>query len=602
MADLSELQSSESVKVAGATSVGSETNYLAVDINQNLGAVLKDGSGVSIDSLNSGTGLNALNFAMTATNYILSTANSTTSQLASGTTFTGTIETVFNQQAISAILTSDQNGTLIFNQYIDAAGTRKCSALSYTITANVPFSRCLQANGNYFNLTFKNTGSSTTTTLNINVAYGTLPSVTALGNGQVSIDEINGIASSARPDGFMRVVLDPTSILFDTFETLDTTNTWTIGGTTVPSGTAGALSVAPGTAANATSYAKSIASFIPGASAYLQFATLVQIEATPISGNQRFWGLGVYSTPTLTVPISNGVVFEVDSVAGNLLCSVYSNSVRTQSATLVRPIDGGTHRYAIYYKASRVYYEIDNVIVGTFPFPNPQVSSLSTVIGSVNAGSVLATAALLNATLIGVGDTGRNSTKLSDGKYAWRNATISSLGELLVNAVPLDGSKATYSAGVSGLVTTATATDVFVISGSATKTIRITNISFSMTTTSGSGGAINLSLIKRSSANSGGTFASSTVVPHDSANASATATVVSYTANPTSLGTTVGVVRSSRYAVVGQNTAFITTWGFGTRPGQAVVLRGVSQSLALNFNSGSFTGAVADVDVEFTEE
>lgn len=430
MSDLSEANASESTKVIGANTGGLESNYLAVDSNQNVGAVLKDSTGVAIDSLNSGAGFNALDIAMTATNFIFSTVNTTTAQLASGATFTGTIETVLNQQAISAIMTSDQNGTLVFNQYIDAAGTRKCSSLSYTIIAGVPFSRCLQANGNYFNLTFKNTGAATTTTLNINAAYGTLPSITALGNGQVSIDEINGIASSARADGFMRVVMDPTSLLFDTFETLDTTNTWTIGGSSLPTGVSGSLSVAPGTSANANSYAKSQPTFIPGASAYLQFATLVQLEVAVITGNQRFWGLGVYATPTLAVPITNGVVFEIDNAAGNLLASVYSNSVRTQTATLVRPIDAGTHRYAIYYKASRVYFEIDNVIVATFAFPNPQISSLSTVIGSVNGASILATAAVLNATLIGVADTGRNSTKLSDGKFAWRTATIGPLGDI----------------------------------------------------------------------------------------------------------------------------------------------------------------------------
>ena len=45
MADLSEIQGSDSTKIAGANASGVETNYLAVDANQNLGSVIKDGTG-----------------------------------------------------------------------------------------------------------------------------------------------------------------------------------------------------------------------------------------------------------------------------------------------------------------------------------------------------------------------------------------------------------------------------------------------------------------------------------------------------------------------------------------------------------------------------
>lgn len=129
-----------------------------------------------------------------ATAFIASVVNSTVAQLAAAATFTGTIESIFNQQAVSILLTSDQNGTLTINQYIDLAGTKKISAWTYTIVAGVPFSRNFVGNGNYFNLSFQNTGGSTTTTLAIDTAYGTLPAATNLGNGPVSLDEVNGTA------------------------------------------------------------------------------------------------------------------------------------------------------------------------------------------------------------------------------------------------------------------------------------------------------------------------------------------------------------------------------------------------------------------------
>jgi hypothetical protein len=157
---------------------------------------ITDPSGVTIDSLNSGAGYNALDIAQTATNYILSALNSTTAQLGSSATFTGTIETIYNQQDISMLLTCDQNGTLTINQYIDLAGTRKISSWVYSISAGVPFSRSFVGNGNYFNITFQNTGVSTTTTLNINTAYGTIGKASNLGNLPISLDEVSGKAFS----------------------------------------------------------------------------------------------------------------------------------------------------------------------------------------------------------------------------------------------------------------------------------------------------------------------------------------------------------------------------------------------------------------------
>lgn len=147
----------------------------------------------------------------------------------------------------------------------------------------------------------------------------------------------------------------------------------------------------------------------------------------------------------------------------------------------------------------------------------------------------------------------------------------------------------------------AAATDVFIINGSATKTIRVLNITFTMTTTAGSGATLNIALVKRSTANSGGTFTSLNLVPHDSANSASTATVLSYTANPT-VGTLVGAIRAFRYSVQTANTVIVCDWDFGVRPSQALILRGVAQGFAINLNGGSFTGGVASIDVEFTEE
>jgi hypothetical protein len=131
-----------------------------------------------------------------ATSFIFSAngVNSSNVQLASGATFTGTVESIQSQQTISILLVTDQPGTLHIIQYIDAAGTQKVSDWTESIVANVPYSEAYTANGNYFKATFTNTGGSTTTTFNLNVAYGTLPAVSSLGNGLVSLNEVNGTA------------------------------------------------------------------------------------------------------------------------------------------------------------------------------------------------------------------------------------------------------------------------------------------------------------------------------------------------------------------------------------------------------------------------
>lgn len=155
-----------------------------------------DSLGNPISSVQGGTNTYNLTVAQSATNFAASTVNSTTAQLAAGATFTGTIETAFNQQSGSFLLTSDQNGTFTVNQYIDLAGTRKTSAFVFPIIAGIPFSKSYPVNGNFINVSFTNNGAVATTTLNINTAYGTIPSATGLGNTPTSLDEVNGTAFS----------------------------------------------------------------------------------------------------------------------------------------------------------------------------------------------------------------------------------------------------------------------------------------------------------------------------------------------------------------------------------------------------------------------
>lgn len=170
-----------------------------------------------------------------------------------------------------------------------------------------------------------------------------------------------------------------------------------------------------------------------------------------------------------------------------------------------------------------------------------------------------------------------------------------------VPSVNTEGTKATYSAaGV--FAPAAAATDVFTITGSATKTIRVLRMTIGGQATA----AINvaMAIIKRSAANTSGTPATITAAPHDSANAAATALVQSWTANP-SLGATVATVRQQFVTLNAATPGFAlaqTVFDFTTRNGQGIVLRGIAQVLALNFAGNTVSGNLLAADVEWTEE
>ena len=165
-----------------------------------------------------------------------------------------------------------------------------------------------------------------------------------------------------------------------------------------------------------------------------------------------------------------------------------------------------------------------------------------------------------------------------------------------------DGFKTTYSAVASNYTTMATTpTDVFTLTGSNTKTVRILHITISGTQTSEA--TREIVLIKRSSANTGGSSTALTAVPHDSNNAAATATALAYSANPT-LGTSVGNIYCRRTFIsdaTKPSALNMFEWKADTMS-QAIVLRGTSQVLAVNFAGVTSSGSVLCFTIKWTEE
>lgn len=198
-----------------------------------------------------------------------------------------------------------------------------------------------------------------------------------------------------------------------------------------------------------------------------------------------------------------------------------------------------------------------------------------------------AAAAVLTAALAAQAQVpGVNSTLNSVFTLAYDNSTM----------------KPTYSATEAVFAPATLATDVCNLTGSATKNVRVRRILFNGLATAVISDPV--AIIKRSTANSGGTPLVPTPASYDSASAAATAVFTAYTANPT-LGTQAGIL-ADPYVTFGNLTTSgppsgSTLFEFG-RLGSPIVLRGVAESVSVNLNVATFTTAQLSCTFEWTEE
>ncbi len=135
--------------------------------------------------------------------FYFSTVNSTTTQLTAGSTYTGTVEDIILYPSLSFLATSDQPMTYTIKYFIDSLGTRQCGERIISTIANERVELSYPINGNYIQVLAKNEGASTTTTLNINTAFGTIEP-----NNEIQDDYLRGQATQTAIVGN---ILTPTS-------------------------------------------------------------------------------------------------------------------------------------------------------------------------------------------------------------------------------------------------------------------------------------------------------------------------------------------------------------------------------------------------------
>ena len=548
--------------------------------------------------------------------FVFSTLNSTIAQLATGATFTGTVESVISQQSYSILLRSDQNGTLTINQFIDAGGTKLIQTLTYSYISNTPFAKSGVMNGNHFQVVFQNTGGSTTTALQIDSAYGTIPSTTQLNNSPSAINEINGVVVDSNignaSAGTQRIVL--------------ATNQ-----PAIPITNAG-LPSSLGQKTMALSQAVTIASD--------QSILPVMQQDVAISGNITTQNLSPTGTGTAgsfigytNLNSTGSISFQVTGTYTGALTPQFSNDgtnwitpadalIKNIATTVYTPTltSGTTGLFSISLSGFLFFRIVALAAVTGTAIITMRGSSIVSIVELRNSAATIGNIGQITGS-IQPGSANVNLGKAEDAPHTSGDVGVASLAvrtDILTvgtsanidygyiatdkyNSILIKDQtrhKRTYSTAFSVVVITG-ATDIMQIIGSASTTINIQKITINATATGGV--AVPVLIQKRSTVNTGGTTNISTIVPHEATDAAATSVVTYYTANPSALGTTIGNIRAASILFSAAGTYGIYEFNFAER-GKPIVLVGVTQALAINLGSTAISGGTAFISIEFTEE
>lgn len=159
-----------------------------------------------------------------------------------------------------------------------------------------------------------------------------------------------------------------------------------------------------------------------------------------------------------------------------------------------------------------------------------------------------------------------------------------------------------YSATVRPFMPPALSTDMCVITGSATKVVKVTGVEVSANQATTGNNQIHL--VKRTAANTGGATIAMSSAAWDTGIPAPTASAYIYATKPTALGTSAGslVIKNVLSPV---STALGVQYTYLVEPNvfKPIVLRGTAESLAVNFDGQtSPAGFAVNCTFFFTEE
>lgn len=407
MADLNEKQASLSVKVAGANSSGDETNFMDVDASGSGKVTLKDSAGTSIGSAIDVAGATNLLVSMTH-NIFVSTKNSTTTNLAAGATFTGLSDNNLNATTIQVNVKADQPLTIQVQQSND--NTNWDFTDSYYLVANHDDSRIIVAAGSYVRVLVTNSGTATTTYLNLQTILvpiqAVLPrSLTEDGNLKISLEEtsnnVNSILSADRAVNGAGIVATRlkrlTADFSNSLASNDVTSTVTSTGSVTVSNSVALISTGTGVTSSAKLNTNQSNKHFSGRETYFYFSARFTTP-TSANSNQRIGGFDAnngtfvgYQGLTFGITIRKGGVdsftaqtsFNNDLLNGN----PNSNFRRNHVPETLDPTKLNTYRFRYGWSTGIAEFEIlspDGAWVSfhRFRFAN-QVTSPATLTASL---------------------------------------------------------------------------------------------------------------------------------------------------------------------------------------------------------------------------
>ena len=166
-----------------------------------------------------------------------------------------------------------------------------------------------------------------------------------------------------------------------------------------------------------------------------------------------------------------------------------------------------------------------------------------------------------------------------------------------------DPQKPSYRLVITNYAPPATPTDVLVIQGAAGVITRIREIQLSGVATSATN--ILFNLVRRSTADTGGTSAVQTSAKRDPLDGAAATVINLYSVLPSGLGTAVANAEGGRLNLAPASNAsidrFITQYSWMNEKG--ITLRGASDFLCLNLGGTAWpAGGFLDILISFTEE
>lgn len=158
----------------------------------------------------------------------------------------------------------------------------------------------------------------------------------------------------------------------------------------------------------------------------------------------------------------------------------------------------------------------------------------------------------------------------------------------------------TYSFSVN---TAGVAGDTLVLSGNASNVVRVTRVEAAPGAETTAASDVIVTVLKRTTADTGGTAAAQTPAQYDSASAPSASVLNLYSAAPTP-GTGIQIRGGALYKAISGTPTIEQNpiqWQFGDDGAHApVVLRGIAQQVAINL-SAPFTGGSAVLTIEWTE-